>query len=111
MFMIITRFKNIGKAPLCNLKANTAPCICGKSFLLCWRCTGVIMGVMISKIIFNLLLNITMKLSANSFLLFMLFILPMILDGTAQYFMGYRSTNVRRFITGLLAGIGIEIFF
>ena len=45
------------------------------------------------------------------FLLFMLFILPMILDGTAQYFMGYRSTNVRRFITGLLAGIGIEIFF
>lgn len=32
----------VGKVPLCNERADRAPCFLGKCFILCWRCTSII---------------------------------------------------------------------
>ncbi|MEC8507421.1 MAG: DUF2085 domain-containing protein, partial [Planctomycetota bacterium] len=36
--------------PLCNREPSTAPTCCGRVFGLCWRCTGLIIGVMMASI-------------------------------------------------------------
>lgn len=37
--------------------------------------------------------------------------LPLIVDGTVQKLTTYESNNLRRFVTGILFGIGITAFF
>lgn len=40
-------------------------------------------------------------------LIAVMMIIPVIVDGTAQYFYGFKSTNLRRIVTGLPAGVGL----
>lgn len=51
------------------------------------------------------------KIEVNNELLIINIILmiPMILDGSLQYFMGIESTNFRRGITGGLFGVAVAI--
>lgn len=37
------------------------------------------------------------------------FILPLIIDGSLQYFFDIKSNNLRRILTGSLFGIGVSI--
>ena len=50
--MIFERIKNeFGKAPLCNGRPERAPHLGTFVFPLCWRCTGVFVGCIMSTII------------------------------------------------------------
>lgn len=79
------------KFPICNRRPDRAPKIFGYTFILCWRCTGILIGVLFSSIL--------------DFSIGRIFILPLAVDGIAQYVYGIESTNLRRFITGFLAGM------
>lgn len=76
----------------------------GKQFPVCARCTGLGVGYISSFFVLSLagLFNIWI-----AFLL----ILPMVVDGIGQLLKKWKSNNIRRFITGLIAGIGILYFF
>lgn len=76
----------------------------GRQFPLCARCTGLAVGYILS--IFSLLLFGLMKLWMIA-----LFILPMAIDGTGQLFNKWVSTNRRRFVTGLIGGVGVMYIF
>ena len=76
----------------------------GKKFPVCARCTGLGVGYISAVIIFLVsgLLN---------FWIAYLMLLPMVIDGVGQLLNKWKSNNTRRFITGLLGGIGIIFFF
>lgn len=71
---------------------------------LCARCTGILVGYLAGIIlgIFNYRTNIIGAI---------LLIVPTGIDGFGQYMGKWKSTNTRRFITGVLAGIGVIFFF
>lgn len=75
----------------------------GVKFPVCARCTGELVGILLSLIcvpFFRCSVQV-------SFLL----LVPMILDGFIQLLTKYESTNIRRFVTGLLFGYGIFMLF
>lgn len=100
------RGNNMYKYPICNHKNHTAPVIFGRTFILCWRCSGVMIAFFIMGI-----LRLYMSISAGStqivFGLAALF--PMVFDGIRQYYFRHESTNTRRFITGILFGLGFSL--
>lgn len=67
---------------------------------LCARCFGVLIGGFLG--IIGILSNIY-----SSSVYYILLCLPLIIDGTLQVVSDYCSNNSKRFITGLLFGIGI----
>ena len=71
---------------------------------ICTRCTGILIGGVVSLLIFNIF-NIYLGYQI-SFIL----VIPMIIDGGLQYLNYMPSTNNRRFVTGFLFGIGTIIF-
>ena len=71
----------------------------GYQFPVCARCTGIILGYITAII----LLFCNIRLSIINCILF---IIPMIIDGTMQYFTSYNSNNIKRLFTGILSGIG-----
>ena len=70
----------------------------GKQFPICARCTGILLGYFIG--IFYIIIS-----SYHNYFIDIFLILPLIIDGTGQYYKKWESTNFRRFITGILAGI------
>lgn len=88
------------RLPLCNRRPERAPKIFGYTFILCWRCTMLALGSFISYL-FHKYFYFHVK-----FILIPLLMLPMILDGSLQYFFKKESTNIRRAITGFAFGIG-----
>lgn len=76
----------------------------GRQFPLCARCTGILFGYILG-IIYVILshgMHIILELSL---------MLPLVIDGTGQYLGYYESTNIRRLITGILAGIATICLF
>lgn len=88
----------IGKKMGCHQKSERSFFYKNYQFFLCARCTGILIGsfsaLLISLFYINIFLNI-------------IFMFIMILDGSIQYLNIYKSTNIRRLITGLLAGYGL----
>lgn len=70
----------------------------GYQFPLCARCTGILIG--------ELLALPSLLLFQPSLPLAIALIVPMACDGMLQYVFSVMSNNVRRAITGLLAGYG-----
>jgi uncharacterized membrane protein len=83
--------------PICNKCPDRAPNINGHSFILCWRCTGLILGAIIGSIIKHFI-------EPLSIFIYVLY-LPLAIDGILQYFFRIMSNNHRRFITGFIAGL------
>ncbi|QVK17247.1 DUF2085 domain-containing protein [Mycoplasmatota bacterium] len=79
-----------------------------KQFPICSRCTGIFIGYIIG--IISLILGIFFPFLILKFWISILLIIPMLIDGSIQFFTHYRSNNYKRLITGVLAGFGI-IFF
>lgn len=76
----------------------------GKQFPICSRCTGIFIGYIIGILgLFIPSLNLKLWIA-------ILFIIPMIIDGSIQFFTQYKSNNYKRLFTGILGGVGI-IFF
>lgn len=71
----------------------------GKQFPVCARCTGIHLGYIMFP--FFLLSIFTL----NIWITLVMFSLTYI-DGTIQAFFNLESTNSRRFITGIISGVG-----
>ena len=71
----------------------------GKQFPLCSRCTGINLGYFVLPFFLFGFIKIT-------FLWTFLLIIPTYIDGAIQAYFNIESNNTRRFITGLLSGIG-----
>lgn len=71
----------------------------GKQLPLCARCTGINLGYFILPFFIFGFIKI-------SLLWTILMILPTYIDGIIQAYLNIESNNTRRFITGLLSGIG-----
>ncbi|QIB68688.1 DUF2085 domain-containing protein [Aminipila butyrica] len=87
----------------CHCRAERSFFLSGKQFPICARCTGELVGI--------LLLGITYGLYHPPILYAAILLIPMILDGGIQLLTSYESTNVRRFLTGLLFGYGFFHLF
>ncbi len=93
---------HFGKACGCHQKPERSLFIKGHQFFLCFRCTGIFFSeIILAPILYVFGLHFGFYT--------LLFALPMIIDGSLQYFKIIPSTNKRRLITGLLAGYGIGV--
>lgn len=101
--MIVRKF---GRTPFCNGRPERAPHIGTFCFPLCWRCTGIGIGVFVLSFCE---LPVFYLHSADGMMLAMLLLTPCFLDGLSQTITDYESTNKKRFISGILAGIGFNI--
>lgn len=70
----------------------------GVQFPICARCTGILAGYLIGIIYI-------LTIETNNFFIALLLLSPTAIDGVGQLYGKWISTNKRRFITGLLAGI------
>ncbi len=76
---------------------------------VCARCTGINFGILLSPILFYLI--------DPPFYVFIIFIVPIIVDGYSQSLTSYVSTNTRRMITGIMFGFlvsfvnGVLLYF
>lgn len=78
----------------------------GHQFPVCARCTGIYLGsfsVICLVVIFNPVFNPII------FFMGILMVIPALIDGFTQYFNCRESNNNLRFITGLIAGVGMGI--
>ncbi len=69
----------------------------GKQFPICARCTGILIGYLIA-IVMAFFIDIPLVFS-------FVLLIPIGIDGIGQYLGKWTSTNIRRLITGILAGI------
>lgn len=75
----------------------------GKQLPLCARCTGELIGILLSVFLF-------LFVRPHFFVCFLLCI-PLVVDGFAQKLTAYESTNAMRLLTGILFGIGLVGMF
>jgi len=75
----------------------------GKQFPLCARCTGELIGICVGLMGWYLI-----KLPIY---LYVIMLLPLIMDGFIQMFTTYQSDNIKRLLTGILFGIGFASLF
>lgn len=93
---IYRKLMDIGKATGCHQLPERSFFYHGKQFPVCARCTGVFVGELLGVVLF--------KIGEISNVMVIVFCLIMFVDWFMQYKFCYKSTNVRRIITGLLCG-------
>lgn len=102
-------FMRLGNRCGCHQREDRSFHIKGWQFPICSRCTGVLAGQLLGIVIYIFQFRIPIYISC-------IFLLIMFLDWYIQYKKIRESTNIRRFITGTLAGVAqvaifIEIIF
>lgn len=96
--LLLYRLSHIGMMPLCNGVATRAPWIGDFCFILCYRCLGIVIGVLVTLYYLK---------DHQPKIKYFILTIPMIIDGILQTFSPYISNNILRITTGLLFGIGI----
>jgi len=99
MQRIFCTLMEIGHLTGCHQLPERSLHIKGYQFPLCARCTGIVIGELAA---IPLWLVFSPSLMAACVLC-----LPLVIDGTMQYRGILMSTNLRRVITGFLAGWGL----
>jgi uncharacterized membrane protein len=92
------------RLPLCNGRIETAPRLFGHGAPLCWRCLSIIAAMAISAPIAPQLATAGIWLALAAAL-----VAVGIVDGYCSYFTARGSTNPRRVLSGLGAGLGLSI--
>lgn len=77
-------------------------------FPLCARCTGILIGFILSTAI--IVCDITIMGETLTVSHSLLFMIPMVVDGTVQLCTTYESTNLRRVVTGAVFSMGLFFF-
>lgn len=95
-----SRLRQLGKAPLCNACAERAPRFGGFVFVLCYRCSGLILGFAGGMLV----RQFAPGLPAINPVLLAIALIALPLDALSQRYTRYRSTNTRRMLTGLAFG-------
>ncbi|QVK20038.1 DUF2085 domain-containing protein [Mycoplasmatota bacterium] len=88
---------------MCHQKNECSFQLYGKKFLVCSRCTGIIIGFLIS-----LPLSFFIK---NTIILSVALMIPLIFDGILQLKSRYTSTNAVRLVTGISFGFGMVYLY
>jgi len=83
---------------MCHQHANRSFFIGGNQMPFCARCVGIFLGLTIGMII-GLFFEVRVGIG-----LYLLALIPMVLDGGLQLVSSYESTNFIRLLTGLLVG-------
>lgn len=86
---------------MCHRLPERSFFIRGKQFPLCARCTGIFIGYIVGILY-------AFTFGSLKLLFALLLLIPLIIDGMVQFRTNYVSTNIRRLITGILAGIGTD---
>jgi len=94
--------KRLGFAFFCHRQPERCFKIAGHNFLLCSRCTGLLMGFFG----FFMLVFLNLQIPAFAGLILML---PMVLDGVSQFFSFRESNNLLRLLTGFLFTFGFMV--
>lgn len=102
-------FMRLGNRCGCHQREDRSFKIKGWQFPICSRCTGILVGQVLGFLIYIFQFRISIYISC-------IFLFIMFLDWYIQYKNIKESTNIRRLITGTLAGIAqvsifIEIIF
>ena len=95
---------NFGEKMGCHQMAERSFFFRGYQFPVCARCIGVFAGEIIAIVM--LLCGVEIPW-VPAFLL----VLPLAIDGGVQYIKLWLSNNLRRVITGVLAGIGLTYIY
>lgn len=85
----------------CHQRADRSFYIKNYQFPICARCTGIVFSTMIGYVIYFI--------RRSKLICGVILCIPMIIDGGIQYLRIRESTNLRRFLTGVLGGIGLAI--
>lgn len=83
----------------CHRRPDRSFFLFGRQFPVCARCTGILAGYVLA------IIGAFFGLRLHHFLVILLFLFPLLIDGTFQAKGYWESTNIRRCITGILAGI------
>ena len=94
---------DLGRLCGCHQKPERSFFYHNFQFPFCSRCLGIIMGELIIG-------PIVLLCGVNLRWYNLIFLMPLIIDGSIQYLSHYESTNIRRLITGLMAGAGFTMF-
>lgn len=91
---------------ICHRKPERSFFFRGHQFPVCSRCTGFYISL-VAYFIYTYynFVNYNISLLILAFLL----LIPTIIDGLTQFFDFQESNNTRRFLTGLLGGLGLGI--
>lgn len=84
----------------CHCKSERSFFWRGRQFPICARCTGELIGILVSPLILVLCGVPDWRLCA-------VLALPLIIDGFAQRLTSYQSGNLRRLVTGMLFGYAL----
>lgn len=101
---VLEKIRIIGNHSGCHQRADRSFFYKGKQFPVCARCTGVFIGQLLVLLlaVFKVFFSNTMGI---------IFLLTMGFDWFIQAVKLKESTNVRRFLTGILGGMGIFILY
>ena len=93
---------------LCHQKPERSFFYKEKQFPVCSRCTGIVIGVLyLQPIVIGAAAGFVLASLTQPNLIFVLGFIPLIIDGTTQYYGLRTSNNTLRFVTGLLCGFSI----
>lgn len=87
----------------CHQRPDRSFFLFGCQMPLCARCTGIALGQLAGAIV--------SAVKTPSALVSALLLVPCALDGGLQLLTGRPSTNARRFVTGILAGLGVAFLY
>jgi len=96
----------IGNIPLCNKKRERAPVVNNLCFVLCWRCTGLVIGGISGELLFR---SATFWYR-NHYLFIGVLAFPFLADVFLQASSIQKSNNARRVTVGVLLGIALAHF-
>lgn len=103
-FVIRLGKKDIRVFLFCHGLPERCPALLGHKLPLCYRCIGLIMGII--PVLFIRVLTYRELLLFTSIIL----LTPITLDGVTQNLGLRRSNNFLRFTTGLMGGLGLFLF-
>jgi uncharacterized membrane protein len=84
----------------CHQRPDRSLFIRGKQFPICARCTGELIGIILTPFVYAFLKRFPIWV-------FLILLIPLIIDGLVQAKTKYESNNIRRLLTGFLFGIGL----
>ena len=95
--------------PTCHQLPQRSFFLWGHKMAVCARCTGIYISLFLWGTIFIMFLK-SGKVKPISRTIFLIFLLPIAIDGGTQFIHLRESTNVLRFITGFFGGMGTILF-
>lgn len=92
------------RRPLCNNDSSSAPVICGKTFYLCWRCCGAIVGLFLA-----LFVNTISPIIYINYIWIPVLAVPAMIDYCMNKTALKKPSNKLRFCSGLLLGCSVAV--